>query len=114
MFDEGPCEEVVMAERTSRLLEQVARREALSLVSSKRAERVAREKRLEGLAVAVTAALVQRREIDRAIGARLVEMTRDERLQLREAIEWCGLLSLQEAQRLHTAAVAELDRSVEP
>lgn len=90
----------------------MARREALSLVSSKRAERVAREKRLDGMAVAVTAAMVQRREIDRTIGAMLVEMTDDEGLQLREAIEWCGLLSLQEAQRLHSAAVAERARSV--
>lgn len=102
-----------MAARTSRQLQQAARREALSLVSSKRAERVAREKRLDGLAVAVTAALVQRREIDRIIGTRLLEMTEDEGLQLREAIEWCGLLSLQEAQRLHSVAVAERDGSLE-
>ena len=113
MFDEDSCEEVVMAARTSRQLEQMARREALSLVSSKRADRVSREKRLDGLAIAVTAALVQRREIDRTIGARLVEMTEGEGLQLREAIERCGLLSLQEAQRLHSAAVAERDGLVE-
>lgn len=100
-----------MVARTNRQLEQMARREALSLVSSKRAERVTREKRLDDLAVAVTAALVQRREIDRTIGIRLVEMTQDEGLQLREAAEWCGLLSLQEAQRLHAAAVAECDGS---
>ena len=103
-----------MASRTSRQTEQMARREALSLVNSKRAERAAREKRLDALAVAVTAALVQRREIDRAIGARLVEMTKDEGLQLREAIEWCGLLSLPEAQRLHAVALAERTGSVEP
>lgn len=102
-----------MAARTSRQLEQMARREALSLVSSKRAERVAREKRLDGLAVAVTAALVQRRELDRTIGSRLVEMTEEEGLALREAIEWCGLLSLPEAQRLHSAALGERAGSVE-
>ncbi|GAC1378517.1 MAG: hypothetical protein NVSMB48_00100 [Marmoricola sp.] len=100
-----------MTTKTTRQLEQLARREALSLVSEKRAARLAREKRLNGLAVTATAALVQRRDLERIIGEVLAEMTGEEGLQLREAIEWCGLLSLSEAQRLHSAAMADATKT---
>ena len=95
-----------MTTKTSRHLEQSARREALSMVTAKRAERLEREKRLEVLAVAVTAAMVQRRDLEHIVGARLVDMTEVEGLPLREAVEWCSLLSVSDAQRLYAAAVA--------
>ena len=100
-----------MTMKAKRQLEQIARREALSLVSEKRAARLAREKRLNGLALTATAALVQRRELERTIGEVLVEMTDDGGLQLREAVEWCGLLSLPEAQRLHSVARADAKKA---
>jgi hypothetical protein len=99
--------------KSSREIEQQARREAQSAVSAKRQERLAREKRLEGAAVAITAALVQRRELERVVGESLVAMTRTEGLRLREAVEWCDLLTYAEAQRLHAAALAE-DNSFAP
>lgn len=100
--------------RSSRQIEQQARREALSAVSAKRQERFAREKRLEAAAVAITAALVQRRELERLVGENLMAMTQAEGLRLREAVEWCDLLSYAEAQRLHAAALADAPTSTAP
>ena len=92
---------------TATTARQAARREAMSLVSSKRSERIAREKRIDALAIAVTTAMVERRGLEDVIGAKLLEMTEVEGLQLRDAIEWCGLLTLAEAQRLHSSALAD-------
>lgn len=94
-----------MASKRGRQSAQLARREALSLVGAKRLERAAREKRLDVLAVSVTTALVQRRELDRLVGESLVEMTESEGLSLREAVGWCDLISMSEAQRLHADAM---------
>lgn len=99
---------------SNRQLAQQARREALSAVSARRQERLAREKRLESAAVAITAALVQRRELERLVGQNLVAMTRAEGLRLREAVEWCDLLTYAEAQRLHAAALADAPTSTTP
>ena len=93
--------------KSSRQIEQLARREAQSAVSAKRQERLAREKRLEAAAVTITAALVQRRELERVVGESLIVMTRAEGLRLREAVEWCDLLTYSEAQRLHAAALSD-------
>lgn len=99
---------------TTRQMQQRARREALSAVSAKRQQRLAREKRLESAAVAITAALVQRRELERVVGENLVATTRTEGLRLREAVEWCDLLTYAEAQRLHAAAMADDPTSTAP
>lgn len=95
-------------------MEQQARREALSAVSAKRQERCAKDKRLESSAVAITAALVQRRELERLVGENLITMTRTEGLRLRDAVEWCDLLTYTEAQRLHAAALADDPNSTRP
>lgn len=95
-------------------MEQQARREALSAVSAKRQERFAREKRLESAAVAITTALVQRRELERLVGENLMAMTQTEGLGLREAVEWCDLLTYGEAQRLHATALADAPISTTP
>lgn len=96
---------------SSRQIAQQARREALSAVSAKREERLAREKRLESAAVGITAALVQRRELERLVGEYLVAMTQTEGLRLREAVEWCDLLTSAEAQRLRATALADETKS---
>ena len=100
--------------KTSQQLRQLARREALSMVNAKRADRLAREKRLEALAVAVTEAMVQRRELEGVIGERLIEMTEVEGLPLREVVDWCGLLSVSEAQRLLAAATVRRTEVEDP
>ena len=97
--------------KSSRQIEQQARREALSAVSAKRQERLAKEKRLEAAAVTITAALVQRRELERMVGESLVVMTQTEGLRLREAVGWCDLLTYPEAQRLHAAALTDANTS---
>ena len=71
---------------------QAARRSALDAQAVLRKERADRERRLEGLAVAVLTALGERdaavRGADRRAGEALQTMTDDEGLSLREAIEW--------------------------
>lgn len=98
---------------SSRHIEQQARREAQSAVSAKRQERFAKEKRLELVAVAITSALVQRRELERLVGESLVVMTQTEGLRLREAVEWCDLLTYSEAHRLHAAALDDTRSAAE-
>lgn len=97
--------------KTSRQIAQQARREAHSAVSAKRQERLAREKRLEVTAVTITAALLQRRELEHIVGKSLVVMTQTEGLRLREAVGWCDLLTYSEAQRLHGAALTDVNSS---
>ena len=86
-------------------IRQEARRAALDAQSKRRRERAEREKRLEYLAVRVLVAIRERDaavvEADRRAGKALREMTEDEGLSAREAVEWCGgEITLREATRL--------------
>lgn len=86
-------------------IRQEARRAALDAQSKRRRERAEREKRLEDLAVQVLVAIRERDaavvEADRRAGKALREMTEDEGLSAREAVEWCGgEITLREATRL--------------
>jgi hypothetical protein len=86
-------------------IRQEARRAALDAQSKRRRERAAREKRLEDLAVRVLVALRERdaavADADRRAGKALREMTEDEGLSAREAVEWCGdEITMREATRL--------------
>lgn len=84
---------------SSRQLEQRARREALAAVSAKRRARQLKEKRLQALAVIVTTGMVQRREIEQRVGEALGVMTAVEGLSLREAVDWCDLITVADARR---------------
>jgi len=86
-------------------IRQEARRAALDVQSKRRRERAEREKRLEYLAVRVLVAIRERDaavvEADRRAGKALREMTEDEGLSVREAVEWCGdEITTREATRL--------------
>jgi len=86
-------------------IRQEARRAALEAQSKRRRERAKREKRLEYLAVRVLVAIRERDgavlEADRRAGKALREMTEDEGLSVREAVEWCGdEITTREATRL--------------
>ena len=90
-------------------IRQEARRAALDAQSKRRRERAEREKRLECLAVRVLVAIRERDaavvEADRRAGKALREMTEDEGLSVREAVEWCGgEITLREATRLRRLA----------
>jgi hypothetical protein len=84
---------------------QAARRSALDARAVLRKERGNRERRLEGLAVAVLTALGERdafvRDAERRAGQALRTMTEDEGLSVREAVEWCGsVVILRDVTRL--------------
>jgi hypothetical protein len=84
---------------------QAARRAALDAQAVLREERADRERRLEGLAVAVLTALGERdalvRDAERRAGQALRTMTEEEGLSLREAVDWCGSgVSVREVTRL--------------
>jgi regulator of protease activity HflC (stomatin/prohibitin superfamily) len=84
---------------------QAARRSALDARAVLRRERADRERRLEGLAVAVLTALGERdaliRDAERRAGQALRTMTEDEGLSVREAVDWCGGdLTVREITRL--------------
>jgi len=86
-------------------IRQAARRAALDAQSKRRRGRAAREKRLEDLAVRVLVAVRERdaavAEAERRAGEALREMTEDEGLSVREAVEWCGdEITTREATRL--------------
>jgi hypothetical protein len=86
-----------------------ARRAALDAQSKRRRVRAEREKRLEGLAVRVMVAVREREaamaDADRRAGRALCEMTEDEGLSVREAVEWCGgEITTREATRLRCLA----------
>jgi len=90
-------------------IRQAARRAALDAQSKRRRGRAAREKRLEDLAVRVLVAIRERdaavAEAERQAGEALREMTEDEGLSVREAVEWCGdEISTREATRLRRLA----------
>lgn len=84
---------------------QIARRDARTVASQRRASLLQRGKRLEDLAVEAMTALTER---DAAVaaaelkaGEAIRQMTNVEGLNVREAVEWCGgRLSLREATRL--------------
>ena len=84
---------------------QAARRSALDARAVLRKERADRERRLEGLAVAVLTALGERdaliRDAERRAGQALRTMTDNEGLSVREAVDWCsGGLTVREITRL--------------
>ena len=86
-------------------IRQAARRAALDAQSKRRRGRAAREKRLEDLAVRVLVAVRERdaavAEAERRAGEALREMTEDEGLSARDAVEWCGdEITVREATRL--------------
>jgi hypothetical protein len=90
-------------------IRQEARRAALDVQSKRRRERAEREKRLEDLAVRVLVAMRERdaavADAERRAGQALREMTEDEGLSVREAVEWCGdELTTREARRLRCLA----------
>jgi hypothetical protein len=92
----------VMSQQSVR---QAARRAALDAQAVLRKERADRERRLEGLAVAVLTALGERdalvRDAERRAGQALRTMTEEEGLSLREAVDWCGSgVSVREVTRL--------------
>jgi hypothetical protein len=91
-----------MSQQSVRL---AARRSALDARAALRKERADRERRLEGLAVAVLSALGERdalvRDAERRAGQALRTMTEEEGLSLREAVDWCGSgLTVRETSRL--------------
>jgi hypothetical protein len=98
-------------------IRQEARRAALDAQSKRRRERAGRERRLEGLAVRVLVAIRERNAAvaaaERRAGEALREMTEDEGLSVREAVQWCGdEITTREATRLRR--LAEDDQVGEP
>ena len=88
---------------------QAARRSALDAQAARRKERAERERRLEGLAVAVLTALGERdgavKDAERRAGEALRAMSEDEGLSVREAVEWCGTgMTVREVARLRRLA----------
>ena len=88
---------------------QEARRSALGAQAARRKERADRERRLEGLAVAVLTALGERdgavKDAERRAGEALRSMSEDEGLSVREAVEWCGAgITVREVTRLRRLA----------
>ena len=86
-------------------IRQEARRALLDAQSKRRRGRAEREKRLEDLAVRVLVAVRERdaavADAERRAGKALREMTEDEGLSVREAVEWCGnVTTTREAARL--------------
>src|ERR1035437_850205 len=95
-------------------IRQEARRAALDVTSKRRRGRAAREKRLEDLAVRVLVAVGERDaavvDAERRAGEALREMTEDEGLSVREAVEWCGdEITAREATRLRRLVDADAD-----
>lgn len=94
---------------TSQSVRQAARRAALEAQSTRRRERVERDRRLEAMAVRVLVAVGERdaavADADRRAGAALRRMTDQEGLSVREAVQWCGArISTREAARLRRLA----------
>ena len=93
-------------------IRQEARRAALDAQSKRRRGRAEREKRLEDLAVRVLVAVGERDaavvDAERRAGQALREMTEDEGLSVREAVEWCGdEITAREATRLRRLVDAD-------
>ena len=91
-------------------MRQAARRSALDAQAVLRKECADRERRLEGLAVAVLTALGERdgavRDTERRAGDALQTMASEEGLSLRQAVEWwgSGALTVREVSRLRQLA----------
>src|SRR5215203_321560 len=90
---------------TQQSVRQAARRSALDAQAARRKERADRERRLEGLAVAVLTALGERdafvRGAEQRAGQALRTMTDNEGLSVREALDWCGSgVTVREVTRL--------------
>ena len=88
---------------------QEARRSALDAQAARRKERANRERRLEGLAVAVLTALGERdgavKDAERRAGEALRAMSDDEGLSVRETVDWCGArITVREVTRLRRLA----------
>ena len=87
---------------------QIARRQALEAQTKRRRERAESERRRSALGVDVVVALTERDaavvRFERAAGAALVKLTRDEQLMITEACEWAGELTVTEAKRLRRLA----------
>ena len=88
---------------------QAARRSAVDAQAARRKERADRERRLEGLAVAVLTALGERdgavKDAERRAGEALRAMSDDEGLSVREAVDWCGTgITVREVTRLRRLA----------
>ena len=86
-------------------MRQAARRAALDAQAQRRRERAERDKRIEALAVDVLTALEERKaaiaDCEQRAGQALRDLTEQEGLSLRQAIEWCGaLVSVAEVKRL--------------
>ena len=86
-------------------MRQAARRSALDAQAVLRKERADRERRLEGLAVAVLTAIGERdslvRDAERRAAQALRLMTDQEGLSIRDVVEWCeGAITRREATRL--------------
>jgi hypothetical protein len=93
---------------------QAARRSALDAQAVLRKERADRERRLEGLAVAVLTALGERdravRDAEGRAAQALRTMTDDEGLSVREVVEWCGSgVTVREITRLRRLGVDPQD-----
>ena len=91
-------------------MRQAARRSALDAQAVLRKERADRERRLEGLAVAVLTALGERdravRDAEGRAAQALRTMTDDEGLSVRAVVEWCGSgVTVREITRLRRLGV---------
>lgn len=96
-----------MSQQTMR---QIARRDARSVTSKRRAALLERAKRLEDLAVQVMTAIGERdaavAATEQRAGEALRQMTTVEGVGLREAVEWCGdQISVRDATRLRKVGV---------
>ena len=85
-------------------LRQAARRAALETQAKRRRERAEAERRWSALGVNVAVTLTERdaavQRYERAVGAALVKLTRDEGLTLSSACGWADNLPTAEARRL--------------
>ena len=93
---------------------QAARRSALDAQAVLRKERADRERRLEGLAVAVLTALGERdravRDAEGRAAQALGTMTEDEGLSVHDVVEWCGTgVTVREITRLRRLGVDQQD-----
>ena len=79
-------------------IRQTARKSALAAQATRRRQRAESERRWSALGIDVAVALTER--LERAAGAALLKLTRDEGLTLAEACEWAGNLPTVEAKRL--------------
>ena len=93
---------------------QAARRAAREVQTKRHRERAGRDKRLEDLAVRVLVAVGERdaavADCERRAGQALREMTQDEGLTIRAAVEWCGdEITTREVTRLRRLVDAPAD-----